>query len=283
MKRRTAAFMLAMVLLPAGAGGKSLVKVMDGLYEKHLPAYQKLRGEDFRTFCKSNGLDEDNPDNRERYFRIGFFHEMFTGQGASDCTGAGMLKIPYFWHWIKPNPRHAIRKLPEETPLTQVTPPRRFSRYKSFADIDRVPSLFLSNLVSESPAYRHPDCGDFYTFGWCSEREMAFVLLMSLSGYPGKITQAGNHVTSFFWVSFKKKDKSSVALIAEVDNTFGSLEWSKAPDVKPDDWLRDLQGAGYANRMSRSAAEKRRVRRIQVGKRAAARMDRAIEKYLHLN
>lgn len=260
--------------------GGPFLEVLSSLHQQHLPAYSKLRGEEFKTFCENNGLDAENPNNRDRYFKIRFFHEMFTGQGASDCTGGGMLEIPYFWHWVKPNPRHAILKLPGETALAHVAPPRRFSRYKSFADIDRIPSLFLSDLVSEKPSYRHPDCGDFCTFGWCSEREMAFVLVLSLFGYRGKITQAGNHVTSFFWVPFLEKDKTSVAWIAEVDNTFGGIEWTLAPGVKPGDWLGDLTGARYANRMSRSTREKLRVRRINVCADAASRLDRFVRRYL---
>ena len=64
-----------------------------------------------------------------------------------------------------------------------------YKKYKSAADADRRPYLYLKDLVSKKNKYYHPECSGFYTFGWCSEREMAFNCLLAIMGYKCKIKQ----------------------------------------------------------------------------------------------
>ena len=154
---------------------------------------------------------------------IEFFHQLPTGSGAADGARGGYLGIPYFWHWIEPNPRHEIIILPDSVLLSTLSPPASYERYQSFADIDRLPALYLGDLVSEVPKYSHPICGAFFSFGWCSEREMAYVVLMRALGYPGKVKQSGIHTRSALWCSFRHVEGHTVILEAHVDNTFDQV------------------------------------------------------------
>ena len=213
-----------------------------------------------------------------------FFHDMFTGSEATDYRKGGMLEIPYFWHWVTPNPRHEILTLPDSIELTKMKPPEKFSRYKTFADIDRTPSLYFSDLVSPDANYYHPQCGAFATFGWCSEREMAFTLLMSFYGYQGKIYQSSIHTWSEFWVELVDIDQTYKRFSVSVDNTFDIMEWKPLRlNIEISDWIADI-GQGekirWYNAVAHSEDEKKQVEEIQVTEKAALRIQNLIEKYI---
>lgn len=212
---------IATVLLSSsGHAEDNLVSFFNGLYDDFSAEYAVLTRSDYQQFCREFGLDQENSHNQRIFGQISFYHDLFTGHGASDCARGGILQIPYFWHWIEPNPRYEIMRLPDSILLNTVPPPPQFSRYETFADIDRVPSLFLSDLVKQQPGYTHPDCGDFFTFGWCSEREMALTSLLTTLGFSCKIRQAGIHVWTEVRSQFAATDSASIAIIARVDNTF---------------------------------------------------------------
>jgi len=223
------------------------------------PTYEQLHANRYARFCRSHNLDPAAASNRRQFHEIAFLHDLFTGRSAVDCRRGGWLGIPYFWHWVEPNPRHAILALPDSVPLVEQAPRDPYRRYQSRADIDRVPLLFLGDLVSCVPGYTHPDCGPFHTFGWCSEREMAFVALLSALGYRGKIEQAGIHTWSVFWCEFRDNAGGTRPVIAKVDNTFDSLAW-RAPDsgLSFETWW-DAIGEGtqvaWYNRTAREAPQ----------------------------
>ena len=68
-----------------------------------------------------------------------------------------------------------------------------FLKYRSYDDIDRTPYLFLSDIVDKDLKYYSESCDTFSTFGWCSEREMAFVALITLLDFEAKVVSEGNH------------------------------------------------------------------------------------------
>jgi hypothetical protein len=250
------------------------------LFLKHEPEYTSQNFNNYKDFCNQFNIAVVNEDNKRKYLFLSFYHDCFTGESALDYSSGGFFRIPYFWHWVEPNPRHEIIFEPESLSLNQIKPPQRFNRYKSYADIDRTPSLFLSDLVFDTPRYYHPECGEFYTFGWCSEREMSFVLLMSLFNYTGKIHQSGIHVRSEFLVTFILEDSSDVKLIAEVDNTFNILNW-KLPDSEAlEDWENDFgegESVRWYNQVAHSEVESRIVREIIVSETAAERLSHDVK------
>ena len=260
----------------------SLKEYLDNLYQKNIDRYRELRKNDFNDFCGKYDIDGENQENQTNYFRLHFLHELFTCERASDYSYGGILQIPYFWHWVNPNSRHKIMSLPDKTYLSKIKAPQRFSKYKSFADVDRVPSLFLSDLVSDNPNYFHEKCGNFYTFGWCSEREMTFSLLLGLYGFESKIMQQGIHVWSSIWVTFIDKESRELSLIANIDNTFDTVTWNSANDLTKKKWLKEY-GSGmmvkWYNKKAKEKDEINLVNQIKVGERAGKRIEKQVRKH----
>jgi len=278
------AVVLACLFVAAGdARAEGIVEFFDGLYKKHKTLLVEKARPGFEEFCKENGLDPKNTGNAEKYFRLLFFHHLFTGSGASDCASGGAFKIPYFWHWRTPNVRHEIAGLPGGKLLVKQKPPAgRYGRYQTLADIDRFPSKFLADLVADSPGYKHPECGDFFTFGWCSEREMSFSLLMSSFDYKSLIFQNGIHVESRFWIEFVDAAGQKKPVILSVDNTMGYFTAEAKPPVSFDTWYASDAGGPdgkQANVNARSKNERALVKKIVVSPKAAARLSRLAEDY----
>ncbi|MEM7657839.1 MAG: hypothetical protein AAF399_17065 [Bacteroidota bacterium] len=210
------------------------------LFQSYQGDLDKYWADSFARLSESQWLDKQSAENLNTYLEITFFHQLFTSKSARNGIKGGILQIPYLWHWVTPNPRHEIIYLPLQEPLKDQQPTKRFSRYQSMADVDRTPSLFLQDLISVEPPYSHPACGEFYSFGWCSEREMAFVQLMSNYGYLGKVVTSGNHSWTSLLVSMKEQDGQEVQMEVRVDNTFDQLYWNRAPEgLSTEEWLND--------------------------------------------
>lgn len=230
----------------------------------------------FASFCEVHGLDPTSASNEAAYHEVAFLHALLTGDGARDGVRGGLLQIPYFWHWITPNPRHDILLVADDRPLASTPPPDPYSRYATQADIDRVPVLYLGDLVAEQPRYRHPRYGPFETFGWCSEREMAFLSLMLTLGYDGKVVQEGIHVWTELWCEMTTVDGDTVVMTAHVDNTFATLRWRQQPEGTTLQRWRAQTGRGaqvdWYNRTARSPVQLDGLRGLEVGEGAAARI-----------
>jgi len=274
---------LSLVIFINQLHAKNLPEFFEELYEKHKTEYKELKTKEFNNFCARYQVNNKNEDNKDKFSKIHFFHDLFTGESAEDCTYAGVFEIRYFWHWVNPNPRHEIKRLPGKNSLDDIKPPKRFSRYKNYASIDRVPSLFLGDLVSDTPGYFHEECGEFYTFGWCSEREMAFTSLMSFFGFEGKIKQEEIHVWSMFWVPFIDISGKEIYRIAMVDNTFDLINWEiPSRRITKKTWMNKI-GSGqtieWYNKKARSPKEKDFVSKIIVSATAQRRLTEQIEKF----
>lgn len=254
------------------------------LFDNFSEDYQKLRYPEYRTLCNQYNLIKENKKNQDKYFQIYFIHDLLTGNGAINCSSGGLLEIPYFWHWVNPNPRHSILNLPDSILLSEMKAPGRFKNYKSYADIDRIPVLFLTDLLSENPKYYHPDCGSFYTFGWCSEREMTFVALLSIFGYDVKIKQSGIHTWSEIWLSFNQEDDQECDIILQVDNTFDEVDWYEPLSGTTEPlWIEDFgEGSNirWYNEMANSEYQLQSIREIKVSRATQSRIENLISKNL---
>ena len=161
---------------------------------------------------------------------------------------------------------------------------RASAKYRTYADVDRTPALFLSDLVSASARYRHEDCGEFFTFGWCSEREMAFLALMTCLGYEGRVSQEGIHSWSELWCSLAGEDGTPVEVVAAIDNTYGTLEWTRAPEgISRRQWLEDAiqdENQRWYNATARSASQQAQLRQAAVPRAAAERIKEQVRAWL---
>ena len=190
------------------------------LVQNHLVDFKRIENKVYQEHCQSNAIVNKDSTNIHHYFTLKILHDIFTSNSAVNCSKGEILNIPYQWHWVEQNPRHEIVFLENNTLLKDTNPPKNFSRYNSYADIDRTPYLYLSDLSLSTPKYYSKSCDTFSTFGWCSEREMAFVCLLELLGYSGKVVTEGNHSWSEFLVSMKINSNSAQQFLFTVDNTF---------------------------------------------------------------
>jgi hypothetical protein len=114
--------------------------------------------------------------------------------------------------------------------------------YSSYADIDRTPLLFLGDLFTENPKYYHTKQDTFSSFGWCSEREMAFVALVSLLNYQAKVVVRGNHSWTELIVPMVKLNGDSLNFMVNVDNTFDRITWNQISQVAVAEWESKVHG-----------------------------------------
>jgi len=248
----------------------SIAGYFNDLYNRFSASYIPKRKPTYEKFSRDLGLNAEDELNQELFYKLYFLHDLFTGSYCINFVSGGVLRIPYAWHWVEPNPRHSITYLPDAAPLVKVRPPKEFSQYKSFADIDRVPSLYIKDLFSEGPKYYHPAAGDFYSFGWCSEREMAYAALMSVFGYQCKIKQNGIHVRTEVWLQLTSKNSNKINVILKIDNSVDIVEWEKpAKNSSLNDWKKDFgNGAqvGWYNKIAMSLKEKQMLTQTLVAK-----------------
>ncbi len=281
MKRLTLSVLLAGCFVEIISA--NLDTYLPSLFEMNKSKLVSVLSSTSAELFKDNGIDTKNQDNVERIHTLLFYHLLFTTTGAVDCKRGGILEIPYFWHWCDPNPRYDIRYIPESKKLNRIKPPKGYEKYKSYADIDRTPSIYLKNLFAESPLFRHPVCGTIYTFGWCSEREMAFNCLLSILGYECKIKQEGIHVWSEIVIILKDVKAKQKRYIVKVDNTFNGFEIKRMTGTK-DTWKRDYGNGAqvkWYNQRSRSPREKQSVGKIVITKKVNMRIQKNVTEWLN--
>jgi len=251
------------------------------------PAYKELRVNEYTQFSQKYDLNSESIDSQNQYFKIYFLHDLFTGFSAQNYVSGGILKIPYFWHWVEPNPRHKIVFYGGSINLNKIKPPAEFDIYKSYADIDRTPSLYLDDLLTDSPKYYHEQCSEFYTFGWCSEREMAFNTLLEIMGFQSKIKQTGIHTWSEILLNFKGKDNGIKRIVFKVDNTFDTFEYELIDEaISIKEWREDIgQGSTikWYNNKAHSPYEINKVKNIKVNEKASSRIKKLVEVWLQNN
>ena len=255
----------------------------EALTKNHQKDFYLIDSLEFNQFCSLHSLDQTDTINIEEYFKIKILHEIFTSQAASNCSRGEIINIPYQWHWVESNPRHEIYFASSNKLLKDTKPPKEFSKYSSYADIDRTPYLYLSDLVAEVPKYYSELCGSFSTFGWCSEREMAFVALAKLLKFEGKVGTYGNHSWSEFIVPLKRNNGEVQIFLVHVDNTFDRLDWTTIDQEALPDWKKDLGSTSLSvwyNRKAKSDSELRSIESHVVSPQFMSRMESDVVEYL---
>lgn len=157
--------------------------------------------------------------------KLAVLHSLLSSETAKTGSVNPVWGIPYFWHYTNPNPRHSIILFSTGQKLNDVKSPAGFGKYPNLAQVDRSPELFWSDFASEKPRYRYKGLADFYTFGWCSEREMAFKSIANILGFNCTIVISGNHVLSVVEI-----EKGSGKWI-RADHTFNAFYRCNKPPV----------------------------------------------------
>ncbi|MCL9804693.1 hypothetical protein NAT51_04115 [Flavobacterium amniphilum] len=253
------------------------------LIQNHLKDFYAVDHDDYEDAVTKHLIKKEDSVNDSTFYTLQILHKLFTSHSASNYSKGDILNIPYFWHWTNPNPRYGILDLETNAKLTGKTPPKEFSKYKSFADIDRTPYLFLSDLVSDKPKYNTPQCGNFNTFGWCSEREMAFVALLTTMGYEGKVTTRGNHSWSEFIVPLQNNQNTKVFFKVTIDNTFDKMELEPIATTAIPAWKKEKNdGLGdWYNQKAHAETELKRIRSLGISPVAAGEIEKKVVEYLN--
>lgn len=241
-----------------------------------------LHDTSFKDICLYHFIDSKDSANQQIYYSFEILHDLFTSQSCFDCSTGEILKIPYYWHWIAPNPRHEIYFEETGVLLSETAPPKEFGKYNSYADIDRTPYLFLSDMFSDTAKY-YSKCGPFKSFGWCSEREMAFVCLNRLYGYEGKVVTSGAHSWSEFVVEMKSADGNMLKVHITVDNTFDNTDWKTISDAEYAKWKTELgehRLSKWYNEMSRSEKESERVKNHIISNKVMTEVDAKLTTFI---
>jgi hypothetical protein len=237
---------------------------------------------DFQKWSAEFGLDPKENTNAKKFATIVILHELFTSNGAYNGAKGDVVNIPYLWHWVNPNPRHEIKSLVQNKLLKDIKPPKQYGKYATYADIDRTPYLFVSEMFSKEPLYSQPECGTFNTFGWCSEREMAYSCLLEILGIPSKVIASGNHSWSESVVKFKSTT-GDVSLHVHIDNTFNQLVWEKNAEkiVKWKNYTGDGKTTTWYNTKAHSEDEMKQIKDCRVDTIAGKKIYAALQEFLN--
>lgn len=254
------------------------------LVDNHKVDYYQFALEEYQRFCSDNNVAFEDEANKDKYFTIRILHDLFTSQSAQNCATGQAWNIPYYWHWVDNNPRHRIYLKESGELLKNIKPDKEFSKYHSKADVDRTPYLFLKDLFSETPKYSSKDCGDFSTFGWCSEREMAFVSMLTLLGHQGKVAAQGGHSWTELIVDMKLTNGKNNHFKVSVDNTFDKITWDLISKGKIDIWeteMGDSKTKKWYNKKALSKTEQDRISSFQVSSKVMTHLERKFVSYLN--
>ena len=262
----------------------SIPDFFTALINNHQQDYLQFAKEEYIAVCKKLGIDETNEENLHKYFTIKILHDLLTSQAVNNCATGQIWNIPYYWHWIPDNPRHEIYLKSNKELLKDLPPAKGFSKYQSYADIDRTPYLFLSDLFAPKPKYYSDICGDFSTFGWCSEREMAFISLVSLLNFKGKVKAEHGHSWSELIVPFQQAGGTYQQVIVEVDNTFDMLKFDPISKTELKTWERELGDSKtkrWYNKKALSKKEQQKIKEHIVSSEVMAKLERKLVAYLN--
>lgn len=249
----------------------------------HLAQFRRLDGSKYSAFCATYNLNTTDSQNARLFFTVEIIHRLLTSKTAANGSVGDIISIPYYWHWVNPNPRYDIYQVDNNSRLITLPTLRMYPKYGSFADIDRTPYLFISDLFGDYPKYRSSLCDSFSTFGWCSEREMAFVTIMEMTGIRGKVIAEGNHSWSILKIPMSDNANKVRLFKVKVDNTFDQVSWNeltKEDLVRWDTYYGNVPLSGWYNAQAHSQKENARLASVRLSPSAIKHIEDATIKYL---
>lgn len=262
----------------------SIPDFFETMIKNHEKDYTEIIETEYLNDCKERQIDHRDSTTRRHYYAIRMLHDVFTGQSPSNCSRGYAWNIPYMWHWVTPNPRHDIYLKETDELLKEIKPPKEFGKYNSVADIDRTPYLFLSELFTEKPKYYSESCGDFSTFGWCSEREMAFISLVSLLDYTGKVKAENGHSWSELIVAAPLTDGTKQNFLVRIDNTYDSVYWEKISRAELQKWQQDMGDSStkkWYNKKALSTTEQQKIKAFIVPSKVSKELEKDFVRHIN--
>jgi hypothetical protein len=204
--------------------------------------------------------------------KLAYMHLLLTCYYSVDGDTSGGFGIPYFWNYTNHNPRETIVNIKKGKTLKQIPVN---SAGASMATLDRTPYIFWNDFMTDEPQYSWVHISAFYSFGWCSEREMAFKAWLTVLGIKSTIGIKADHV----WTEVPLPGQPDYFLF--IDNTFNRFEvWpvSKKPPLEI--------GNKYINWYNQQGADKaiaKKLSALSVSSKRAASLEHQIVTYFGSN
>jgi hypothetical protein len=249
----------------------------------HIQEYKSIDSVNYLKFCTLYQIKPNDSVNVNYYFTLKILHDLFTCNSSTNGSKGDIINIPYFWHHVTPNPRYTIYFTQSRRLLKDVKPPKDFSNFDTYADIDRTPALFICDMFDSIQKYYIEQCDTFSTFGWCSEREMAFVCVLDLMKFKGKIVARGGHAWSEFIVPFTPIHTKTIYLCIKIDNTFNTIEHRIIRENEFVEWEKyfgNTLECNWYNEMAHSQSEKQKIVDFVVSTNSSDRIEKAMVQYL---
>jgi hypothetical protein len=270
MKSRT---LLALFLICASHsfGQIHFFHFVDSLFQKkEIQESVVLKQQVQNAGYKFTGVDSVD----QLVLKLAYMHLLMTCYYSVDGDTSGGFGIPYFWNYTNHNPREQIIDIKKGKPLKQI-PAYPGSGGASMATLDRTPYIFWSDFMTDEPRYSYEHISSFYTFGWCSEREMAYKAWLTVTGVKSTIGIKADHV----WTEIDLPGQPGYFLF--VDNTFNRFEiWpvSKKPPLEI--------GNKYINWYNQQGADKtiaKKLSSLVISPKRAADLEHQIMAYFASN
>jgi len=239
----------------------SIPEFFQQLVLNHRKDYYQFSSNEYTELCKKLDIDETNESNKQKYFQIKILHDLFTSKSADNCSVGEVWKIPYQWHWIKNNPRHKIYLKETNELLKEISPGKEFKNYHSYAI-----------------------CGDFSTFGWCSEREMAFTSLLTILNYKGKVKSEKGHSWSELIIGLTKKSGNKESYKVKIDNTFDKIEIASITNSEIRSWEADMgnsKNKKWYNEKALSKIEQEKISNFMIAPEVMKKLEKKMVRFLN--
>ena len=206
--------------------------------------------------------------------KLAYMHMLLTCYYSVDGDTSGGFGIPYFWNYTNHNPRENIVHIKKGKTLKQL-PAVAGTQGASMATLDRTPLIFWGDFMTEEPQYSYEHISAFYSFGWCSEREMAFKAWLGVVGIKSTIGIRADHV----WTEVDLPGMPGYFLF--IDNTFNRFEiWpvSKRPKLEV--------GNKYINWYNQQGSDKtiqKKLASLTISPKRASSLEHQILTYFNSN
>jgi hypothetical protein len=199
----------------------NIVEFFNTFYVENSNLIDTVYNKEYEQFCKSEQIDIYNDHNESIFNKLYFMHQAFTVSSPINGLNDGLLGIPYY------------------------DMESRVEYVDNATGVDRTPATFLSDLVDSLGIYydRHND-KPVFTFGWCAEREMAFMALLRNMGFEGTIVAAGGHAWSEIQIEFYSDGKLT-DYVLHIDNTFERFDIVNVDWVQKPRYLHDCREYDY--------------------------------------
>ena len=155
----------------------------------------------------------------------------------------------------------------------------RLYKLSKVPGIERTPFLF-----SAKPKYYSVSFDNFSTYCWCIERELAFVCLLELLNYSGKVVPEGNYNWSDFINSISSQTGEIKIIKVIVDNTCNGIYWDEinANEIENLEMYQvNSSLANWYNLRAQSQNEKQRINNFIESIQATVRIEKSIVNYLN--